>query len=445
MAASREHGAAQVRTSSTGTDGAAGWADPSGAHYVAAVRSRLLALTIVASVAIAACGSDDDTSAPTTEAAAEATEATVETTEAPAETTPDTTEAAPETTEAALAELSSFEPGPYDVGVTTITVNADSERPLTVDVWFPVDDAGDAPLHQYTFLPEIYYESPSAVTADASQISPDGPYPLVVYSHGSGGLRYIAADYSEAIASYGYIVAAPDHTGNTAVELVIGGEPDRAANAFNRPNDVIAVIDAMTNPENTETVGFVASVDPELIAVTGHSAGGYTTYAVAAGAEPELGTIAPDPRIDAIVILAPTSSGITDEAFAAMTTPAMAIGGTKDTTTPIDPNITRPFDLAASMPNIRVDLIDAGHQSFSIACEAQAFLPTLPTEVPAPLIEVLDSYAEEGCGEGLMPIERAKELTNTFAINFLESVLRGGEQISDTNTTLPDDVIFMSR
>jgi predicted dienelactone hydrolase len=422
------------------------WANRPLPHYVAAVRSRLIALTIVSAVVIAACGSDDTaTTTPSTEAATGTTDTVVETTEAPAEATPETTGAAPETTEAPLADLPAFEPGPYDVGVQTITINADSDRPLTVDVWFPIDDAGDAPLHQYTFLPEIYYESPDAVTADASQISADGPFPLVVYSHGSGGLRYIAADYTEAIASHGYVVAAPDHTGNTAVELVLGVEPVPGANAFNRPNDVIAVIDEMTNPESTETVGFVASVDPEQIAVTGHSAGGYTTYAVTGGVEADLGTIAPDSRVDAIITLAPASGGITDESFASMTVPALVMAGTADDVTPIDPNVTRPWELASSSPHYRADLVDAGHQSFSIACEAQAFLQTIPTEVPAELLEVLDSYAEQGCGEGLMDIDRAKDLTSTFAVSFLESMFRGSEMIDPDTVAIPEDVVFMTK
>jgi predicted dienelactone hydrolase len=419
---------------------------PSGSHYRPAVRSRLLALTIVSAAAIASCGSDDNASQ-ATDAAPETTAAIVETTEAPAESTPDTapetTEAAPETTEAALADFETLPAGPYDVGVTTVTIDADTDRPLTVDVWFPIDDAGDGPLHQYTFLPEIYYESPTAVTADAGQISADGPFPLVVYSHGSGGLRYIASDYTEAIASYGYVVAAPDHTGNTAVELVLGIEGDRAANAFNRPNDVISVIDALTDPQSTESAGLVGGVDGERVAVTGHSAGGYTTYAVAGGVDTDLGAVAPDPRIDAIITLAPATGGITDETFASITVPALVLAGTADEVTPIDPNVTRPWDLSSSTPHYRGDLIDAGHQSFSIACEAQAFLPTLSTPVPPQLLEVLDSYAEQGCGDGLMDIDRAKALTDTFAISFLESVFRGGEMIDPETTEIPDDVIYM--
>lgn len=420
------------------------------AHYVAAVRSRLLALTIVSAVVIAACGGGDDTSAPATDATPETTEAAaVETSEAPVETTPETTEAAPETTEAALADLETLPAGPYDVGVTTITINAGTERPLTLDVWFPIADVGDAPLHQYTLIPGVYYESPDAVTATADQIAPDGPYPLVVYTHGSGGLRYIASYYTEAIASYGYIVAAPDHTGNTAADRLLGSEAEFDVTALNRPNDVEAVINAMLDPTSTETAGFVAAVDPDSIAVTGHSFGGFTALAVAGGYENPLGSFVADGRVDAIIPLAPaTGDGtrlMSDAGLESIRVPTLVMVGTKDSTTPVEPNVTRIWDLAKSEPLVRVELVDAEHQSFTDLCDYQTFLPTLGDAVPAAVIETIDAQAVEGCSAEAMPIERAKDLTNTFAINFLESIFRGKELISDTNTTLPDDIIFMAR
>lgn len=420
------------------------------AHYVAAVRSRLLALTIVSAVVIAACGGGDDTSAPATDATPETTEAAaVETSEAPVETTPETTEAAPETTEAALADLETLPAGPYDVGVTTITINAGTERPLTLDVWFPIADVGDAPLHQYTLIPGVYYESPDAVTATADQIAPDGPYPLVVYTHGSGGLRYIASYYTEAIASYGYIVAAPDHTGNTAADRLLGSEAEFDVTALNRPNDVEAVINAMLDPTSTETAGFVAAVDPDSIAVTGHSFGGFTALAVAGGYENPLGSFVADGRVDAIIPLAPaTGDGtrlMSDAGLESIQVPTLVMVGTKDSTTPVEPNVTRIWDLAKSEPLVRVELVDAEHQSFTDLCDYQTFLPTLGDAVPAAVIETIDAQAVEGCSAEAMPIQRAKDLTNTFAINFLESIFRGKELISDTNTTLPDDIIFMAR
>ena len=420
------------------------------------MRSRLLALTIVSAVAIAACGGGggggggDDTSSPATDATPETTEAAaVETSEAPAETTPETTEAAPETTEAALADLETLPTGPYDVGVTTITINAGTERPLTLDVWFPIADVGDAPLHQYTLIPGVYYESPDAVTATADQIAPDGPYPLVVYTHGSGGLRYIASYYTEAIASYGYIVAAPDHTGNTAADRLLGSEAEFDVTALNRPNDVEAVINAMLDPTSTETAGFVAAVDPDSIAVTGHSFGGFTALAVAGGYENPLGSFVADGRVDAIIPLAPaTGDGtrlMSDAGLESIQVPTLVMVGTKDSTTPVEPNVTRIWDLAKSEPLVRVELVDAEHQSFTDLCDYQTFLPTLGDAVPAAVIETIDAQAVEGCSAEAMPIERAKDLTNTFAINFLESIFRGAELISDTNTTLPDDIIFMAR
>ena len=184
----------------------------------------------------------------------------------------------------------------------TITVtDASRNRPLTVDVWFPIDGATDLPAHQYTLLPGVYYESPTAVDADATMVASGGPFPLVVYSHGSGGLRYLDSNYTEAIASHGYVVAAPDHTGNTAIERLSNTEDEFDTIALNRPQDVSAVIDALIDPADPEAAGFAAAVDPEQIAVTGHSFGGFTAYAMASGYTNSLGTFEADPRVDAII------------------------------------------------------------------------------------------------------------------------------------------------
>ncbi len=376
------------------------------------------------------------------------TEVASATTEAPVETATPTTEAAPETTEAALAEFESLPVGPYDVGVTTITINDDTDRPLTLEVWFPVDDPADAPLNQYTLIPGVYYESPTAV-AGAELVAAEGPFPLVVYSHGSGGLRYIASYYTEAIASYGYIVVAPDHTGNTAVDRLLGTEAEFDVTASTRPTDVVATVDAMLDPTNPVTGGLVGSIDPDSIAVTGHSFGGFTSLAVAGGYENALGTFVADDRVDAIIPLAPaTGDGtrlMSDAGLESIEIPMLVMVGTNDQTTPVDPNVTRIWDLAGSEPLVRVELVDAQHQSFTDVCDYQTFLPTLGDVVPQPVIDTINGQGAEGCSPGDMPIDRAKELTNTFAINFLESVFRGAELITDANTVMPDDVIYMIR
>lgn len=411
------------------------------------MRSPLLALTLVTGLAIAACGSDDSSSpaAPTTEASPSTTEASPSTTEASAPTSEAPVDTAAPTTEETLAEFETLAAGPYDVGVTTITIDSDTDRPLTLDVWFPVDDTGDAPLHQYTLIPGVYYESPSAVTGTELDVA-EGSFPLVVYSHGSGGLRYIASYYTEAIASHGYVVAAPDHTGNTAADRLLGAEADFDVTALNRPNDVASTIDAMLDPSN---VGLVDSIDAESIAVTGHSFGGFTALAVAGGYENTLGSFVADERVDAIIPLAPaTGDGtrlMSDAGLESIVIPTLVMVGTNDQTTPVEPNVTRIWDLAGSEPLIRVELVQAQHQSFTDACDYLEFLPTLGDAVPQAVIDTLESQGAEGCSPGDMPIDRAKDLTNTFAINFLESVFRDAELITDANTALPDDVVYAIR
>ncbi len=333
------------------------------------------------------------------------------------------------------------------MGVQTITIlDEERQRPLTVDVWFPITDAAGLPPHQYTFLPGVYYESPTAVSADATNIAPDGPYPLVVYSHGSGGLRYIASDYAEEIASHGYIVVAPDHTGNTTAERITRTEAEFDVTALNRPQDVATVIDEMTNPDNTDTSGFVANLDADRIAVTGHSFGGFTAYAMASGYTNDLGTVEADPRVDAIIALAPATgdgSGrlLSDDQLAAITIPSLVIVGTNDQTTPATPNVDRPWELSNSNPRYRLDLIDAQHQSFTNVCDYQKAVPLLP-EVPDVIVETIDAFAQDGCTPADMPIERVKELTDTFAITFLDSIFLDGTMIDPTITAIPDDVIF---
>jgi dienelactone hydrolase len=448
------------------------------------VRQPLIALAIAASLAIAACSSDDagstsDASTPATQpSVADTTEVTTPTTETPA------------TTEAPLEPFEVLPPGPYDVGVKTVTINADSERPLTVDVWFPLDDAAGAPAHEYTLIPGLVDLSDNAVDAEPAAMSADGPFPLVVYSHGSGGLRYIASDYTEAIASYGYIVASADHTGNTALDDLLCTRSTGPVTALNRVNDIKTMIDAMLDPASTETAGFVSNVDPESVAVTGHSVGGFTTFGSVTGYENELGAVTADDRVDAIIPIAPAIGGdrpptdesttttsnpdrvdrcadpaasaapeltaeeieaarnrksITDEQLASITVPAMILVGTDDVATPVDPNVTRAWEFANSEPFYRVELVKGQHQSFTNACRYLELLPTWPEDLQALTRPLLESQAAQGCGEGIMEIDRAGDLANTFAITFLDSIFRGTPMIDPATTELPDDVIFMSK
>jgi predicted dienelactone hydrolase len=411
---------------------------------------------------VAACGSGSDSAEPepeSTETAAP-TSAEVPSTEAPVDSAADEPEPvvtepieeAPVETEAPAPELAEFPNigvGEYDVGVQTIQVTDEERgRTLEVDVWFPLADDTAGEPHRYSFITGDYYESPRAISADAAAIASDGPFPLVVYTHGSGGLRYIHSDYTETIASHGYLVVAADHAGNTAIDQFLQTEDDRATIAYNRPRDVQVLIDQMTNPENTATAGFVGSVDPERVAVTGHSLGGYGTLAVGGGMSNEVGTIEPDPRVDALIPLAPAvgdgdpaTSLLTADFLINVTAPVLVMVGTGDITTPPSPNVDRTFAEVSSEVVYRVDLVDAAHQSFTDVCDYLDFFPTLDNPTPE-VVGIIEAFAVEGCSDGDMPIERVKLITNTFAISFLDSIFEGTEMITPEAFEIPDDVIY---
>ena len=417
-------------------------------HTVGVIDRRILLLLTSLALVGAACGSGGDDEAadaaptPSTETtAAPASEATT-TVVTPPETSPATVPATepPATT---LPEWAPVADGPYEVGVATIVL-ADGERPLTVDVWFPLaDGTSGLPLQQYTLIPGVYYESPNAFAATADLMAADEAFPLIVYSHGSGGLRYIHSSYTEALASHGYLVAAPDHTGNTAVDRLAASELPGDQIAYLRPNDVRRVIDAFTDPSDPAAGPWAAAVDAERIAVTGHSFGGFTSIASVTGFSSENGSIDADPRVDAIIPIAPATGPalLPDEILGLVDVPMLVLVGTDDATTPVDPNVTRLWDLNDNVPAYRVELVAGEHQTFTDLCAYTRTLPLLEG-VPEIVVDTIESYAEEGCSEGDIDDQRAAELTNGYAIQFLDQVFRGGPSIASAP---PADVIFESR
>lgn len=411
-----------------------------------------LALLIVGALGFASCSdSEAGTATGDDNAAQEATVAPSTTAEPSTTTEPTTTTAAPTTTtttEAPLSDLELIGLGEFEVGVTTVTIGEDTDRPLTVDVWFPIDEATELMPHEYTFLPGIFYRSPNAVSASFEQVSTAGTFPLVLYSHGAGGQRFIHSNYTETLASHGHVVVAADHTGNTLIESLTGSVGDPQQSAAIRPLDVNEVLDAALGTEGptelNDAIGSVISDDP--VTITGHSLGGLTSYVTVGGIELESASFDPDARIGAIITLAP----LADEEFLPEATltqvdvPHMIIVGTDDKTTPVDPNVERPWELAPGSPAYRVELVAGEHLTFTDMCDYVAFLPELGT-VPDFIVTELDDRSEAGCSPDDMAIARAQDLTNTFAIRFLDEFYNDEPFIDTTTEALPDDIIFDAR
>ena len=328
-------------------------------------------------------------------------------------------------------------PGPYAVGYTTFEAfDATRDRALPVHVWYPVlprDASGPPAVYGVLFL-----GLPSPVAIADAPLPRRGLFPLVVFSHGNGGLGLQSFFLTEALASHGFVVVAPDHTGNTLVDALFG-DLDTAAilrSALDRPRDVSFLIDLMLERSFTPGDRFHLAVNPFRIGVAGHSFGGFTSLAVAGGFDaeaafafgvavpPDFVPIPPDPRVRAIVPIAPASTPLGDGELARIRVPTLLIGGTLDRTTPLVPEVTRPFEWIRGRPLYRADLIDAAHFSFTNACDLIAL--ATGAGLPPDLVDgAIAGANREGCAPDLLPVAEAQRITNLLAVAFLRRHLAG--------------------
>src|SRR5215212_10605103 len=105
-----------------------------------------------------------------------------------------TTDEADRSTEAAYAEA-----GPYAVGLTTLQL---ADR--AVEVLYPAAEAAGTPADVRGLEEgrQIFRDAPA---------SDEGPFPVLLYSHAFGGSPLVSANLQSGIASWGFVVAAPDH------------------------------------------------------------------------------------------------------------------------------------------------------------------------------------------------------------------------------------------
>jgi predicted dienelactone hydrolase len=151
---------------------------------------------------------------------------------------------------------------------------------------------------------------------------------MLLYAHGTQTDRaFNIADLDNAenaegllmaamFAAHGYIVVAPEHTGNRFVDNYAFGltglgcgtlliRPCRDADtkiAADRPQDIRFVLDQVLAGNASVAP---AVIDASRIGMYGHSFGGYTTLTVAGGT---VSGALPDRRIKAIAPLSPTAS-----------------------------------------------------------------------------------------------------------------------------------------
>lgn len=154
------------------------------------------------------------------------------------------------------------EAGPYRAGYRKVETSY-GDRTLPLALWYPTDATTGA---------EVKYRGAFAAPGVLDDPAPaaGGPWPVVVFSHGHQAYAETLGHVSAHLATHGFVVAAPDHTGNTTFDGA-----DRATEIYwQRPADVSAALDAVLD-------GAQADLPTVDVAVgLGHSFGGYTILLV---------------------------------------------------------------------------------------------------------------------------------------------------------------------
>ena len=149
------------------------------------------------------------------------------------------------------------------VGFRDISVEVEGERLITA-LWYP----SDAPPEQTTIGP---------FTMAASRDAPigTGRFGLIVMSHGTGGGRLNHRDTAIHLAESGYVVAAPEHAGDSFRDNRYSGTYE---NWRRRPRQLSAVLNLLLGDAE-----FGPRIDARRIGAIGHSAGGYSVLALIGG------------------------------------------------------------------------------------------------------------------------------------------------------------------
>jgi predicted dienelactone hydrolase len=149
---------------------------------------------------------------------------------------------------------------PYTAGFRDRVFDKD---PFLLALWYPATADETAVRHM-------------GVASSAARNAPfasDGPFPLVMMSHGSEGHRFVHFWLAEYLARRGYIVAVPQHTGDNYIDA---SDARSLTIIERRPREMRQALDLLLAHDD-----IAPHIDPARISALGHSAGGATVLKLA--------------------------------------------------------------------------------------------------------------------------------------------------------------------
>jgi predicted dienelactone hydrolase len=343
---------------------------------------------------------------------------------------------------------SPIEMGPYPVGVQTVvfedptrtTEGFEGPRQVICEIWYPATDEALDATETYVMFdllpPDLQEQIPADALGslttnalrDAAPRSIGGTFPLVLFSHGKGGVRAQSTFFTVPLASHGYVVVAMDHEGDTIVDLLREGDVaiDTTVFAFiDRPQDILFLLDELTYWEHP----IAELIDITRIGISGHSFGALTS----------LRTAILDTRIKAVVAHAPPGIGTVniglEESISDIDTPIIIHGGKMDRTLPVEEH-TDTIWPELNAPSYYLTMESAGHFTYSDLCIFDVEALDAAVEMDA------SNVLSDGCGEENIVPEVGFDVINHFSIGFFNAYLRDSpKSLSDLNQAAADALV----
>ena len=256
---------------------------------------------------------------------------------------------------------------------------------------------------------------------DAAPLRKEGPYPLILFSHGSGGIRFQSVFQTAHLASHGYVVVSADHFGNTLYDLFLDKDAQNTKTLFkaaiDRPLDVKFMFEEIRRRNQDKKDHFYQMIHLKQIGTTGHSFGGMTSILVTKEIEGIRVVIPQTPHTSLLEVLGVKPVHVKDKVV-------MVMGAKKDNTLSYekeekafyDKAVTREWHGAA---RYLVTLERGGHFSYSNICELD--LKKFAERLGFGNVE---NILSDGCAPHNTPIQEAHRIINHYATALFNVVLR---------------------
>ncbi len=318
--------------------------------------------------------------------------------------------------------------GPYAVGVDTVNVSVTVPQPggatysIKVDIWYPATKAGKtkASYNVGSWLPSFLQplltvdaasranaaKATYVTNAYSKAAAASGKFPLVLFSHGYAGFRDQSSALTTAIASWGYVVAAPETPVRNLTQVInqMASIPPVSSN----PNADVYDLEAVMAAAKAKKFGLASThVDALRVIAVGHSAGG---SAVERLASYETSLNGSKSTLKGFIGLAGASIGAWSQSLTAPFNtipqmPGLFVTGQLDNVV----SVTAIESAYGSLTNSRrlIELTNAGHQAFSDLCQinpGEGGLTALALALNITIPSNLSGLASDGCSSPAEPV-----------------------------------------